>query len=323
MATRFSIEDMRAIAKQLGGKCLSKEYINSNHPLDWMCEKGHRWEADYQIIQQGGWCVQCTRNSDKDEKLSILQQVAKGKGGKCLSKKYTTIHTKLKWQCAQGHHWLAEPNQIKNRGHWCPYCAHTARRTIEEMRELAKERNGKCHSSKYENNKIKLKWQCADGHTWIARSDMIIRGAWCPYCAQTIMHTIADMRQLAKSLNGKCLSLKYLNNKTLLTWQCKEGHTWKAMPNNILNGQWCAQCYYKRAGNTLRANIKEFISIAKKRGGTLLSGKYINSATHLEWECRNGHTWKAIPNSIKRGRWCPYCAGKRKLEIANRKISVN
>lgn len=50
------------------------------------------------------------------------------------------------------------------------------------------------------------------------------------------------MQEIAKRKNGKCLSKKYINSQTKLTWQCREGHIWKAIPNNIKNGKWCPYC---------------------------------------------------------------------------------
>ena len=39
------------------------------------------------------------------DKISIeeMQEIARKRGGKCLSKKYINAHTKLEWQCANGH----------------------------------------------------------------------------------------------------------------------------------------------------------------------------------------------------------------------------
>ena len=48
--------------------------------------------------------------------------------------------------------------------------------------------------------------------------------------------------------------------------------------------------------------------LAKKKGGKCLSTHYIDSKTHLEWECEHGHRWKAAPRHIKSGSWCPECA---------------
>ncbi|MCP4898302.1 MAG: hypothetical protein GY906_15115, partial [bacterium] len=40
-------------------------------------------------------------------------------GGKCLSDTYINTHTKLLWECKQGHQWEAKPSNIKS-GRWCP-----------------------------------------------------------------------------------------------------------------------------------------------------------------------------------------------------------
>src|SRR3989344_4481201 len=51
-----------------------------------------------------------------------LQEIARGKGGRCLSKNYVNIFTELEWQCKKGHIWKAKPHDIK-RGTWCPVCS--------------------------------------------------------------------------------------------------------------------------------------------------------------------------------------------------------
>ena len=48
--------------------------------------------------------------------------------------------------------------------------------------------------------------------------------------------------------------------------------------------------------------------IAKERGGRCLSDTYVNAHTLLFWECRHGHRWRATPNKVQQGRWCPVCA---------------
>ena len=62
--------------------------------------------------------------------------------------------------------------------------------------------------------------------------------------------------------------------------------------------------------------------LAAPRGGTCLSQAYLNSQTPMLWRCAKGHTWEAIPNTIRAyspktpGCWCPECAHKkRKLTI--------
>ena len=50
-----------------------------------------------------------------------------------------------------------------------------------------------------------------------------------------LLLSMEEMQQIAESRGGKCLSTKYVNAKTPLIWQCIEGHTWEAQPDNVKN----------------------------------------------------------------------------------------
>jgi hypothetical protein len=73
-----------------------------------------------------------------------------------------------------------------------------------------------------------------------------------------------------------------------------------------------------------RLALKDMQRAARSRGGRCLSSVYVNSYTPLQWQCARGHRWRnsqtkvgwecgsghrwfAIPNSVKRGSWCPEC----------------
>ena len=182
---------------------------------------------------------------------------------------------------------------------------------INELNDLAKKRGGECLSTVYLGNNTKLKWECGCGHSWSAVPDSIKRGTWCPICAGNIRLTIKDMQELAEKKEGKCLSTKYLGNKTKLWWECGKGHPWESMPKLIRMGHWCPKCSYSLRAEKLRDNINNMQELAEKKGGKCLSTKYYNNRTKLKWECGKGHTWSAVPGSIKRGTWCPICAGNK------------
>ena len=109
--------------------------------------------------------------------------------------------------------------------------------------------------------------------------------------------TIEQMQQVAAKRGGKCLSKKYLNNRTKLLWQCSKDHIWEAPPNTIQQGHWCPTC----AGRP-KITIAEMQNIAKSKGGICLSKAYVNAHSHLEWKCKHGHEWKATPNNIRGGK---------------------
>jgi len=121
MPPKLTLDQMKRIAERRHGKCLSDTYINADTKLLWECSKGHRWEALPHSIKSGHWCPYCARIV----KLTIeeMQQIAKHRGGKCLSKIYKNTKTKLQWECSEGHQWKATPTSIKNSGTWCPICS--------------------------------------------------------------------------------------------------------------------------------------------------------------------------------------------------------
>ncbi len=179
--------------------------------------------------------------------------------------------------------------------------------TIEYIREIAKERGGKCLSTKYVNNGIKLKWQCGKGHTWNAPYGRIQKKMWCPTCSGKMKLTLAEMQQIAKSRHGKCLSKKYINSNTSMEWECNKGHCWKTSASNIRRGHWCYYCARITNGLKLRITLSEMQKIAESKGGHCLSNSCEGTLNKLKWKCMDGHIWKAIPSSIKAGSWCPFC----------------
>ena len=240
---RNSIEDAQKLAKERGGKCLSKIYIGTTKKLLWKCSEGHKWESAYTNIQSGSWCPLCDRQKKglaRTVSIEDAQKLAKEHGGTCLSKKYLKSSAKLNWLCSEGHQWDATYESIKN-GRWCLKCSGNERLTIDEMQEIAKSHNGKCLSKKYKNAMNKLRWECAEGHVWVARASHIKSGSWCPYCVGRYL-SINHMQEIARKRGGKCLSIYYESSYEKLQWECKNGHKWETAYANIQSGRWCPEC---------------------------------------------------------------------------------
>lgn len=244
-----SLEDAQAVASQKSGVCLSRKYVDSNSKLKWRCEYGHTWVASFQKINSGRWCPTCAkskRGSSQRRSISELQLLAKNRGGQCLSQTYSNVFTKYEFECERKHKWKATAKIIRS-GSWCPICI-GKNKSIDAAIKLAQSRNGTCLSKRYTNNRTKLKWQCAVGHIWFADFSNTNSGKWCPKCAivirgNSLRGNIKEMRELAKSRGGVCLSTSYINANSHLKWQCSEGHQWKATPGHIKDGTWCLKCH--------------------------------------------------------------------------------
>ncbi len=309
--SRKRLEEMQQLAKERGGECLSDIYYSTDKKLKWRCSKGHVWEAiPYSIKQMGSWCPKCY---GRNRTIEEMMEVARKHGGLCLSKEYRGIYRKLEWQCSKGHTWKATPSNVI-RGSWCPYCGHNVG-SIEEMRELAKEQGGECLSDRYLGANVKLKWQCKIGHKFSMNPSSVKKGNWCRQCSDNAKKlTIEMMREIARERKGECLSDVYVNNSTNLHWRCEFGHEWWATPQNIRAGHWCTTCMRKTMGPK-RLTIEKMREMAAEHGGRCLSEKYFGNHIKLDWQCADGHIWKATPSSVKQKHWCPICARKRRMKL--------
>lgn len=332
---RLSIDDCHKTAKKRNGFCLSESYKNSQTNLTWKCEEGHIWEATYANIRKGTWCKKCSQKQTSFKRrtsIDFFKNYAISKKGKCLSEEYVNQKTRLKFECDKGHVWETSGGSIKGGKTWCPICAGTFRITtkelieekLNELRNIAESKGGECLSTTYINSKKKLKFQCKNGHKWETSAYVIKNGAWCNACAVKKVSdeqrdTIEDFIKIIEKKGGKCLSKTYLNaTQSRIHVECEFGHRWFARPQGIKKGTWCRKCY-----GTAKSTLKEIQELAIERGGKCLSGSYKNDATKMEWLCSENHIWKATPNNIKRGKWCPTCTkgiGERTCRLSFEKI---
>jgi thiol-disulfide isomerase/thioredoxin len=321
----------RSYAEERGGRCLSKRYVDSNTKVSWECSLGHRWKAlpspcfargaNANSIQQGHWCAECaaggswcpvckkrSRGEILEQQLAVFREVAKGRGGACLSDEFVSHTTPLAFRCALGHEWSAKPTVVRN--HWCPHCAASERQEGQRQKKLAsvlriaERHGGRCLSTDYVRQQSKLLWRCAKGHEWEMSAQQVGEGDWCAQCRRDEFseRTLAQLGELAKQRGGVCLSTVYADAVSDMRWECAHGHRWWSNADHVLGGTWCPRC---RA--MLRDDLERMRRIARKNGGNCLSIEYAGSQEPLLWCCRKGHEWHARPAHVIRGTWCRIC----------------
>jgi hypothetical protein len=241
--------------------------------------------------------------------LIFFREIAEKLGGACISDAYVNSKTKLRWLCSEGHIWEALPSNVR-KGHWCKICGNLRQgrnkaSSIESAQRLAHEKKGECISDEYKNSTQKLTWRCANGHEWAASSSAVQQGSWCPICAgkKPPEMAINDLKEIAISRKGQCLSENYAGAKEKLRWQCELGHEWYAIPDSIKRGGWCPDC----AGHA-KLNLDTMQQVARTKGGDCLSTTYSNVSEKLHWRCAAGHEWLAVAYHVRSGHWCPICS---------------
>jgi hypothetical protein len=113
---RLTLGEMRALAGRREGECISDQYVNN----------GHCWRAVPVAVRRDSRCPVCARN--RKLTLEEFRSLAARKGGRCLSDHYANKSTPLRWQCALGHRWSAQPGRVR-RGAWCAIFANLRRRS--------------------------------------------------------------------------------------------------------------------------------------------------------------------------------------------------
>lgn len=185
--------------------------------------------------------------------LDTMHEYAKVRGGTCLSVEYSGIRGDVKFRCQNGHEWVTKPIYAVYKRHWCPTCGgiKTVPHTLDNFKELAASRGGKCLSDVYKGVHRHLTFKCKDGHVWEAEpANLLHRDSWCPVCAKEQVgrrnffgsEYIDEMKRIAAQHLGKCFSNVYLGDKVHLLFECADGHRWWATPNTIKRPHWCPLC---------------------------------------------------------------------------------
>jgi hypothetical protein len=236
---------IRNVAKAWGGKCVSVAYDGHKQPIEFECADGHRFPMLIHMVRNGSWCQACAYERATIHSLEEARALAAQRGSQCLSTRYDKLRSKLQWRCAAGHEWSASLEGAL-KGDWCRVCHFTRIKPQQEIIErTAAERGGRCLSA-YIDKETALEWQCAEGHTWSAPWFRVSKGQWCHRCAvKARTRTIDDLRQVAQSRGGRCLSTSYLGVHEKHEWECMDRHVWHATANSIWRGSWCPECAWE------------------------------------------------------------------------------
>jgi hypothetical protein len=383
----IKLEKYKEIAQQNEGICISKVYINSEHKLEFKCKYNHIFKISSERVSAGRWCRKCSQIKNGILlRLTIeeMQNIAKERGGKCLSTIYINCKSPLKWECSIGHEWNAPSVNVKNNRQWCPYCNKYVSEGIcrsyfeaifdkkfpktrpewlknnsgckleldgycEEL-GIAFEHQGEQHytdvkffskkeynlKNRIANDKIKAKL-CKDNGIILIKipslntrtkiedlENLIIKKIskyqidfkikknvkidYSKIYGSEGVEKLKILKNKVASKGGKLITLFYKGINAKYEIDCGKGHIWKPTAYNIINeNRWCPFC-----SGCAKKDIKYCQELAKNKNGKCLSTKYLNNKTHLLFICKFGHKFKTSLICIKRGHWCKMCSNKEK-----------
>lgn len=311
MNSTISFEELQKVCKEREGSCIFCDERSGIGKFS--CAKGHRWEALASRVLSGEWCQRCARAPRKIT-IDMLRDAAEKSGkARLCSTEYSTLHAKYELECLldPSHKRLVSGSAILYGNSGCRKCAGIQRRVPIEV---AKNQIEKCGfvfvRLEYKKSQGRYLVRCQKTHEWMTTLGHLREGKGCPYCSQKARHTIQDAVVEGGKRELICLSKSLTNNRSRLDWQCKRcDHKWSSSLVTIMNSIYgCPECGRAAAAEALRLPIEKLRAVAREKGGRLKTQSYVRGQEKLEWECAEGHVWRADTYSVvTRGQWCAKC----------------
>lgn len=119
---RDGLEALQSVVHKRNGLLKDTEYRGLAARYSVVCAAGHAWSTTGNLLMSGAWCRQCHLDEKAQNALVVAQELAKARGGRCLTLNYPGSAAKWHWLCHRGHSWQALLASVK-KGHWCRECA--------------------------------------------------------------------------------------------------------------------------------------------------------------------------------------------------------
>jgi hypothetical protein len=297
---KYTYDYVKNFFKKEGYTLLSKEYINANTKLDFVCPNGHKHSISWSMFRSGNRCVYCSKRAPIS--YEFVKDSFEQEGYTLLSKRYKNRRTKLRYKCPKGHEHSMSYNSWFN-GIRCPFCS-GSKVDYNFVKESFEKEGYTLLSEKYIDYKYRLKYKCPEGHEHEISWRKWKSGGRCPFCNNgRLYYTYEFVESEFRKEGYTLLSTHYTNAYTKLKYRCPVGHEHHVSFYNWYNkGYRCVYCSGK-----VKKTIEEIELAFSKEGYILLSKNYINSFTPLYFKCPVGHKHCITWSNWKRGSRCRYC----------------
>jgi hypothetical protein len=261
------------------------------------------------------------------------------------------------------HIFESSPTNV-NKGNWCPYCVNRRRCPADSIMECEQCFSGCFMShSKAEfwnidlnavtplevalNSKIEYYFNCnVCLHTFEVDTMRILRGQWCPYCANLRRCPLDLVMNCEQCFAGTFMSHPKaefwdvegndltplqltLNSSEKFKFICEVcSHTFEASLSHVVNGKWCSFCVNKR--RCPPEQIMECEQCFEKCFMSHPKAEFwdneLNTVTPLEVALNENkkyffycevccHRFERVLSEVNRGNWCPYCINFKRCPV--------
>jgi hypothetical protein len=264
MSVKLKLDDVITIAAQRGFVVLSKEYTNSDVPVEVRCMEGHITRKRIGDLRRYG-CSGCLSRTlsekqafDYEEVVAIAETM-----GFCVEGGYTNRTTKGRFRCVKCEYvWRTSLGNLQKYGS-CPKCSERRHRpSSEDICHCLSKEGYEVVSGDVVSAKSRIVVKCTAGHLWQTTWDRIKRGIRCKECGIASMSKKMRFEdsfveaQIA-SRGGMLLTKGYLNTTTALDVRCDKGHIFHPTLKSVLKGHWCSRCKFSKGQEAIMRVIEQ------------------------------------------------------------------
>lgn len=317
-----SLDDLRKVAVQRGGRLLSTQYTNVDSTYDFECSIGHKFSNTFKHVESGGqWCPRCNKGSKSEEICRTTFEQLFG---------YEFPKERPKWLRNSRNRQMEIDGFCEELGIGFEYqgIQHFSKQffgTSLEQRILDDELKATLCSDhgihlfiidyrmEYSQFPAEIKSQAisfgidissVDFEKPIDLSKAYIRDDRLPI-----------LQKKMKDKNITVLSTKWIGVKDKYSFRCDVcGHEWEAVGSHFFNSRrigGCQKCAMASLAGSNRLTLEEVQKFAKKHHGECLSTEYGEIKQKYKFRCKQGHEFEDIYNNMKfRDTFCPICENR-------------
>lgn len=257
---RQDISLYQKIAKQRGGKLLSKKYFRAGDKGYFECKFGHRWRPQFNYIRVGGWCPTCSSGLGERLTRIAFEKIFNRKFIKSYPEWLVTEEkTNLELDGYNKELKLAFEHQGHQNFNKLKYFFHKKYKGSKAHKRYLKHAKLKeklCAKNKVQLIKIPevpgitkindLKHLIAKSfkntkNKYIKKRISKINEIKINYNTAYKFNHIETMSKIAKRRGGKIISKYFLGHHTKLKFKCKYNHVFSINFSHLVyRNQWCA-----------------------------------------------------------------------------------
>lgn len=183
--TKVTMETIQELCEQNNWTCMENKYINANTSMEWQCNVcAFEWKSNYNNTRKRKGCSRCINGKSQYTHNEVVIE-AKKKGCK-PTEEYKRSNISIGWECLScEYNWKTSFSNIKRtKGIRCPKCnGNRSQYTLEEVHEIAAEKNLICLSETYTDCSSKMNWKCKKcDREWETSFRSIVQNIGCLKC---------------------------------------------------------------------------------------------------------------------------------------------